>query len=166
MWKKEKKRKEKNREREREREREKERREEAGLVHAERERERERDRGHGVDGDCLWSSSTRWSAWSSTGEGQRAASRGQREGWVVGFSFFVLGYITKSTVMICPSIKICNFLFISFFTTSVSIVSEKKKKKRDITRTPESNKSYQYPCPTHVGHRYFAKNGMSVQPRA
>ena len=82
----------------------------------------------------------------------------------MGFSFFVLGYITKSTVMICPSIKICNFLFISFFTTSVSTVSEGKKK--DITRTPESNESYQYPCPTHVGHRYSAKNGMSVQPRA
>ena len=59
----------------------------------------------------------------------------------MGFNFFVLGYITKSTVMICPSVKICDFLFF-FFTVGVSIVSvprwrhveeakkEKKKKKK------------------------------------
>ena len=47
-------------------------------------------------------------------------------------SFFVLGYITKSTVMICPSVKICDFLGF-FFTIGVSTVSEKRKKEK---RTP------------------------------
>ena len=40
----------------------------------------------------------------------------------MGFSFFVLGYITKLMVMICPSVKISD-LFI-FFITGVSIMSE------------------------------------------
>ena len=56
----------------------------------------------------------------------------------MGFSFFVLGYITKSTVMICPSVKICDFLgFFFFFFFNIGAYwhvhrvrerSEKKKK--------------------------------------
>ena len=52
----------------------------------------------------------------------------------MGFNFFVLGYITKSTVMICPSVKICDFFF--FFIASMSTMlapcrrSEKKKKEK------------------------------------
>ena len=41
----------------------------------------------------------------------------------------------------------------------------RKKKKKDTARTPESGESYQYRCPTRVGHQYFAKNGVSVQPK-
>ena len=33
----------------------------------------------------------------------------------MGFNFFVLEYITKSMVMICLSVKICDFLFSFFF---------------------------------------------------
>ena len=48
----------------------------------------------------------------------------------------------------------------------VGAVSEKrKKKKKDTARTPESDESYQYQCLTCVGHWYFAKNGVSMQPR-
>ena len=51
----------------------------------------------------------------------------------------------------------------------VGAVSEKrkkkKKKKKDTARTPESDESYRYQCPTCVGHWYFAKNGVSMQPR-
>ena len=61
----------------------------------------------------------------------------------MGFNFFVLEYITKSMVMICLSVKICDFLFSFFFLlfflfsiSSVSTMSEpcwhhvKKKKKK------------------------------------
>ena len=36
-----------------------------------------------------------------------------------------------------------------------------KRKKKDTARTPESGDSDRY-----VGHRYFAKNGVSLQPRS
>ena len=97
---------------------------------------------------------------------------GQRERWAMGFNFFVLEYITKSMVMICLSVKICDFLFSFFFflffffsISSVYTMSEPcrhhvKKKKKD----KESSKLYRYPCSTCVGHQYVAKNGMSVQP--
>ena len=47
----------------------------------------------------------------------------------MGFSFFVLGYITKSTVMICPSVKICEFFFSNFFTAGMSTVSEPRRRR-------------------------------------
>ena len=46
----------------------------------------------------------------------------------------------------------------TIFRTLVHAVSEKQKKK-DTALTPESGESYRY-----VGHRYFAKKGVSVQP--
>ena len=45
-------------------------------------------------------------------------------------------------------------------------VREAKKKKNDTRRTPESSESYPFRCPTRVGHRHDAKNGMSVQSRS
>ena len=53
-------------------------------------------------------------------------------------SFFVLGYITKSTVMICPFVKICDFLgffFFFFFFFNywrVHRVREAKKRKKKM----------------------------------
>ena len=79
----------------------------------------------------------------------------QREGWVCGFhgndfslltsytqDFFVLGYITKSTVMICPSVKICEFFFFPIFSllacplcpSHYGVVSGKKKRHRSDIR--------------------------------
>ena len=66
----------------------------------------------------------------------------------------VLGYITKSMVLVSPSVKICDFFsflfFFFFFTAGVSDVSEKreKKKKKDTRQTPESGESYPFWCPT------------------
>ena len=79
-------------------------------------------------------------------------------------SFFVLGYITKSTVMICPSVKICDFLGFFFYYWRVHRVGEAKKRKKDTAWTLESGESSLYPCPTRVGHRYITKNGVLVQP--
>ena len=79
-------------------------------------------------------------------------------------SFFVLGYITKSTVMICPSVKICDFLGFFFYYWRVHRVGEAKKRKKDTAWTLEFGESSLYPCPTHVGHRYITKNGVLVQP--
>ena len=49
-------------------------------------------------------------------------------------------------------------------TRHVGAMSKKQEKKKDTARTLESGESYRYRCLTRVGHRYFAKNGMSVQP--
>ena len=75
--------------------------------------------------------------------------------------------------MICPSVKICDFLFFSFlFFFHCWCVHRVKavlapcwrsgKKKKDTARTPEFGKSYRYPCLTHVGHQYIAENGVLV----
>ena len=45
----------------------------------------------------------------------------------------------------------------------VGAVLEKQKKKGH-RRTPESGASSPFRCPTRVGHRHSAKNGMSMQP--
>ena len=45
----------------------------------------------------------------------------------------------------------------------VGAVSEKRKKKKTPLGHPDE--SYRYQCLTHVGHWYFAKNGVSMQPR-
>ena len=75
---------------------------------------------HGVD---IYGA--RWSAWSSSGEGQRATTtmgreevRGRVGGymWVSGLlRLVVLAYITKSMVLVSPSVKICDFLFFFLF---------------------------------------------------
>ena len=78
--------------------------------------------------------------------------------------------------MICTSVKICDFLFFSssFFSLLAcppcwcrvgEVKKKKKKKKEDTAWTLESGESYRYSCPICVGHRYVAKNSMSVQPR-
>ena len=121
-----------------------------------REREIRRDRGHGVDGDCLWSSPTRRSARSSTGDYL----------WVSTF--------TVSNSKLSPTtVKICDFLLLLFFFFNcwhvhhVGAVSRRvgeAKKKKGTARTPESGESCRYPCLTRVRHQYVAKNGVSVQP--
>ena len=93
-----------------------------------RERKIRRDRGHGVDGDCLWSSPTHRSARSSTGDYL----------WVSTF--------TVSNSKLSPTtVKICDFLlffFFFFFIAGMSTVSEmcravseKQKKKRHRSNT-------------------------------
>ena len=74
-------------------------------------------------------------------------------------AFFVLGYITKSMVLVSPFVKICVFFF--FFPllacrTCRSRVGEANKN-RDTTRTWESGESYRFRC------LYVAKNDVSVQ---
>ena len=49
-------------------------------------------------------------------------------------------------------------------THHVGAMSKKQEKKKDTARTLQSGECYRYRCPTCVGHRFFAKNGMSVQP--
>ena len=77
------------------------------------------------------------------------------------FCFFVLGYITKSTVMICPMLKSVIFFFHCWHVHRVGAAlapcRRSDKKKKDTARTPKSSEPYQYPCLTHVRHRYFAK---------
>ena len=98
---------------------ERERREEVGpIVHA--ERERSEGTRHSID-----VYGARRSAWSSSGEGQRATAtmgreevRGRVGGymWVLGLlRLVVLWYITKSMVLVSPSVKICDFLFFFLF---------------------------------------------------
>ena len=92
-----------------------------------REREIRRDRGHGVDGDCLWSSPTRRSARSSTGDYL----------WVSTF--------TVSNSKLSPTtVKICYFFLIFFIFSTVGMstmselchtVLEKQKKKRHRSNT-------------------------------
>ena len=89
-----------------------------------RERKIRRDRGHGVDGDCLWSSPTHRSARSSTGDYL----------WVSTF--------TVSNSKLSPTtVKICFFFFIFFFffhcwhvhhvgAVSHRVGEAKKKKKK------------------------------------
>ena len=67
-------------------------------------------------------------------------------------------------ILVSPSIKICDFFFHCWRVGAMSEKRKKKKKKRDTARTLESGESYRFRCPTCVGHRYVAKNGVSVQP--
>ena len=93
-----------------------------------REREIRRDRGHGVDGDCLWSSPTRRSARSSTGDYL----------WVSTFT-------VSNSKLLPTTVKICDFLLLLFFfflTVGMSTMSElcravleKQKKKRHRSNT-------------------------------
>ena len=96
----------------------------------------------------------------------RGQQRGQKEGglrtWEVGFSKWFL------------RLKIFDFLFFSSLLVcrtrrshvgTASAHVEKKKKKEDTRRTPESDESYLFQCPTRVRHQHDTKNGVSVQPR-
>ena len=89
------------------------------------------------------------------------------------FCFRVYHKINGNNLSICQNLWI--FFFSNFVTAGMSIVSkplrsrvgamsEKWKKKKDTAWTSESSESYWYWCPTRVVHRYFAKNGVSVQP--
>ena len=56
----------------------------------------------------------------------------------MGFNFFVLGYITKSMVLVSPSVKICDFLlllFLFFFQYwRVGEAREREKKNKNKKR--------------------------------
>ena len=72
-------------------------------------------------------------------------------------------------LLVSPPVKICDFFFLSLLACQMrrSRVGEaKKKKKKGHHWTPESDASYPFRCPTHVGHQHDAKNGMSAQPKA
>ena len=76
----------------------------------------------------------------------------------------VLGYITKSMVLVSPSVKICDFFSFPFFSFFFSPLvcrmcrrSEKKKTKR---HSPDTGIRRVIPIPVSD-----TKNGMSVQPR-
>ena len=49
----------------------------------------------------------------------------------------VLGYITKSMVLVSPSVKICDFLLLLFHYWRVGVVSEKRKKKKKEKKDTE-----------------------------
>ena len=122
-----------------------------------REREIRRDRGHGVDGDCLWSSPTRRSARSSTGDYL----------WVSTF--------TVSNSKLSPTtVKICDFLLLLFFFTIGMLdtsepcrhLSEKRKKKEK--KKKKDTRRHRNPTSrirSGIRHWHNAKNGVSVQPR-
>ena len=91
--------------------------------------------------------------------------------WVSGLlRLVVLGYITKSMVLVSPFVKICDFLLSFFFFFSLLVCWSRigavlKKKKKNTARTPESGKSNRFWCSIRVGHRNDAKNFVLVQPR-
>ena len=111
--------------------------------------------------------------------GQGTEARRRVELWVSTFlvmtsqtlSFFVLGYITKSTVMICPSVKIYDIFFFFHYLrvhrvdAALASCLRSEEKKKDTARTPKSHESFHYPCPTRVERQDVAKNDVSVQPR-
>ena len=86
------------------------------------------------------------------------------------FCFRVYHKINGNDLSICQNLR----LFFFFFSLLVcprrvgAVLApcwrSEKRRRKDTVQTLESGESYQYRCPTHVGHWYFAKNGVSVQP--
>ena len=75
----------------------------------------------------------------------------------------VLGYITKSMVLVSPSIKICNLFFFSLLAcrtcrSRIGTVLEKRKKKETLL----GHRSLA--TRTGSGVRHIAKNAVLVQP--
>ena len=130
---------------------------------------RERERSEGTKGTASTATIYRarrladWPDLAPTRDrGQWAEVRGRVELWVstfmvitsqtlsfffLLFCFFVLGYITKSTVMICPMLKSVIFFFSLLACppcrSRISAMSEKRKKKKTPLghRSPVSHTS-------------------------